>query len=651
TSYRMIAERRIQVLHALTELQTTPYLVPGIEEEMAVLASAHLDLPFVQVYKTNPENAEPKLVAGFGTAVLEPKGLALLTKVFTTGQPFLIENLADYVQAPVKSVWPEACTEALIVPVIFMEADEKICLIAGISPRKKLDTAYSEFIKSIAQGISVALSRARAFIREQKTRNRLMESENRFRSMIDQAPVAIAVFRGKDLIFSKFNTAMMKLFGLGKEVIGQKLLDVLPEVATHPVFKTLSGVLATGQPQFAYNMPLELQRNNITEQIYFDYSYSPLLEDGQITGVMAVASEVTERFKNQQKLQESEALFRGITAASPIVLWITDATGNMTYVNETWLQWTGKPIESHYNNGWLSSVHPDDLERASAVFTHDFLQQQYHESHFRIVHVDGQVRSLICTGNPQFDDQQKFKGFIGACVDITEQIQLQRQKDDFLGVASHELKTPVTSIKAYAQVLEMMFRRDGDSKKAEMVGKLDKQVNRLSSLIGDLLDVTKLHSGRMQFNETGFNFNQLVTEVIEDVQHTSPKHQIKKRLNFDGDIWGDKERISQVITNLLTNAIKYSPDANEIIIYTQQNNGHVQLCVQDFGIGISAGKRDKVFEQFYRVSGSKEHTFPGLGLGLYISSEIIKRLNGRIWVNSTEEKGSTFCFSLPLKEN
>ena len=649
TSYRVITERRNHILHNLIKLQTEPYIVPGIKQEMKLLADANLDLPFTMIYKSEQENCiEPKLIASSGNTKLKETGLALLTKVFETGKPLLIENLSAYVQNPSASGWPEACTEALIVPLIIAETDTKICLVAGISPRKKLDSEYTQFIESVAQNLSVALDREHAFIQEQKTKIRLIESENRFRSMIDQAPVAIAVLRGEKLVLSKFNKAMMELIGRGTEILGQKLTDALPEIAGHQIFKILNSVSKTGQSQFAYNMPLSLQRNGVSEQIYFDFSYSPLLEDGQITGVMVVASEVTERFKAQEKLQESEALFRGITAASPTVLWITDETGNMTYVNETWLNWTGKPLESHLGNGWLDSVHTDDIEQANTVFTHDFLQQQYHESHFRIVHTNGQERSLICTGNPQFDNQQKFKGFIGACIDITEQIQLQQQKDNFLGIASHELKTPVTSIKAYAQVLQMMFRREGDTKKAEMIGKLDKQVNRLSSLIGDLLDVTKLHTGRIQFNEAKFSFNHLVEEVIEDVQHTSLNHQIKKQLSFNGEIWGDKERISQVITNLLTNAIKYSPDAKEIIINTQEKDGQVQLCVQDFGIGISAGKKDKVFEQFYRVSGSKEHTFPGLGLGLYISSEIIKRLQGRIWVNSIEGKGSTFCFSLPL---
>lgn len=116
-------------------------------------------------------------------------------------------------------------------------------------------------------------------------------------------------------------------------------------------------------------------------------------------------------------------------------------------------------------SSWLDAVCKDDVQQAYASFTDDFLHRRYHENHFRILHENGQERSLVCTGNPQFDDQHQFKGYVCACVDITEQIQLQQQKDNFLGIASHELKTPVTSIKAYAQVLEMMFRREGDTKK------------------------------------------------------------------------------------------------------------------------------------------------------------------------------------------
>lgn len=185
-----------------------------------------------------------------------------------------------------------------------------------------------------------------------------------------------------------------------------------------------------------------------------------------------------------------------------------------------------------------------------------------------------------------------------------------------------------------------------------MVKRMDGQLNRLTSLIGDLLDVTKINAGKLQFNDRDFDFNPLVEELVEDLQRTAINHTLIKKIGSTGIVFGDKERIGQVITNLITNAIKYSPKADQIIIQCEINTmNEVTVCVQDFGIGISRDDLEKVFEQFYRVSGDMQHTFPGLGLGLYISAEIIKREGGRIWVNSTEGEGSTFCFALPLKTN
>jgi hypothetical protein len=195
-----------------------------------------------------------------------------------------------------------------------------------------------------------------------------------------------------------------------------------------------------------------------------------------------------------------------------------------------------------------------------------------------------------------------------------------------------------------------MLKKNGESKEAEMIGKMDTQLNRLTGLISDLLDVTKINSGRLQFNDREFDFNALIKELVEDLQRTTTKHTLIENLVTTRMIYSDRERIGQVITNMLTNAIKYSPGSDKIIIHTSVKNNEVTLCVQDFGIGIPKDKLTRVFEQFYRVSGDMQHTFPGLGLGLYISSEIIKREGGRIWVTSSVGKGSTFCFALPINK-
>ncbi len=251
------------------------------------------------------------------------------------------------------------------------------------------------------------------------------------------------------------------------------------------------------------------------------------------------------------------------------------------------------------------------------------------------------------TYKPLFDETGQVYGILHMAVDISSMVRLEKQKDEFLGAASHELKTPVTSIKAYIQLLERTLLQENNPIHARMVGKMDQQVNRLTHLINNLLDVTKVQSGRLQFNEDIFNFDDLIREVVEDLQRTSESHRIEALLESSSFIFADRDRIGQVIVNLVTNAIKYSPGKDRIVVESRGDDTSVTLTVTDFGIGIPDDIKNRVFEQFYRVSGILQHTFPGLGLGLYISSEIIKRARGRIWVESSVGEGSTFSFELP----
>jgi signal transduction histidine kinase len=225
----------------------------------------------------------------------------------------------------------------------------------------------------------------------------------------------------------------------------------------------------------------------------------------------------------------------------------------------------------------------------------------------------------------------------------------EKQKDEFIGLATHELKTPITSVKAFAQVLENRFTKSGDKDSARLLAKMGAQLTKVTGLIADLLDVSRLETGKLQFQEKSFDFNELIEEIVEEIQHTDEKHQIIKKFDDTKTLYGDRDRIGQVIVNLLTNAIKYSPKADKIIVETRTNGHVVTLGVQDFGFGIPKNAQKKVFDQFYRVMGKDSETFPGMGLGLYISAEIIRRHKGKIWVESQKSKGSTFYFSLPVK--
>jgi PAS domain S-box-containing protein len=351
----------------------------------------------------------------------------------------------------------------------------------------------------------------------------------------------------------------------------------------------------------------------------------------------------------QKALMESEQLFRSIATALPMILWMSNTKGEITFINQKWVEFLGLPSQEHFDGEvWHNAILEEDKERTLKTYFHAMQTATTLSMEYRVRRPDGKIIWTYSLGQPQYDQQGNYTGFLGYTIDITTQKELQRQKDEFIGIASHELKTPVTSIKAYAQLLKEMSAKRGDTLETQMLTKMDGQITKLSKLISDLLDVTKVQAGKLQFNDAYFNFDKLAAEVVEELQRTTSRHQIIKKFNNIGMVYGDEHRIGQVITNFLTNAIKYSPHASEILVITSMEDNQVKLCVQDFGIGIPQDNQEKVFEQFYRVGNGKEHLFPGLGLGLYISAEIIRREGGKIGVDSIEGEGSTFYFTLPI---
>jgi signal transduction histidine kinase len=246
------------------------------------------------------------------------------------------------------------------------------------------------------------------------------------------------------------------------------------------------------------------------------------------------------------------------------------------------------------------------------------------------------------------------EGVLSFAYDVTEQVRARKfveanakRKDDFLGIASHELKTPLTSIKAYIHLIEQSFNKQSYGNAGIYIHKVNNLIDRLTTLISDLLDVTKIQNGKIEFNITQFDFDELAHESIESVQHSSHKHRIIKQGQLSRLVKGDKDRIQQVFVNLLTNAVKYSPKADEVVVNISCDSKQVQVAVTDFGIGIPKSKQEHIFQMFYRVEESELH-FQGLGIGLHVSNEIIKRHSGKLWVESDEGKGSTFYFTLPL---
>ena len=231
--------------------------------------------------------------------------------------------------------------------------------------------------------------------------------------------------------------------------------------------------------------------------------------------------------------------------------------------------------------------------------------------------------------------------------EIETRKKAERKKDEFISIASHELKTPLTSVKGYVQLLERSIDKGDIITVKRHLQKAQMQLDKLNDLIADLLDISKIESGKLKFNKKYFDLNVLLDNIIEIIQQSNPDFKLIKRGRVVEQVFADEMRIEQVIVNFLTNAIKYSPGTSEVQISVALENAEITVAVRDFGIGIAPEQQAHVFDKFYRVEETAIH-FQGLGIGLYISSEIIRRHEGIVGVNSIFGEGSEFYFRIPL---
>ncbi len=246
---------------------------------------------------------------------------------------------------------------------------------------------------------------------------------------------------------------------------------------------------------------------------------------------------------------------------------------------------------------------------------------------------------------PIFDDKKWIQLWVGTATDIQELKLLQQQKDDFISIASHELKTPITSLKASLQLLERL-RDKAPSPMPSLIAQANRNLNKVNTLITDLLDTGLASKGQLHINQKVFNLYRFINECCNDV-HLDEKYKLKVEGEQDVEIFADSVRVEQIVVNFINNAVKYAPKSSEIIIKIEKIVTDVKVSVIDKGPGIPAEKLLHLFDRYYRVDNS-ESQYTGLGLGLYICSEIIKKHGGQIGVDSTLGDGSSFWFKLPM---
>ncbi|SDQ97753.1 PAS domain S-box-containing protein [Chryseobacterium soldanellicola] len=455
-----------------------------------------------------------------------------------------------------------------------------------------------------------------------------------------------------DGIITSWNPAAIKMFGYTEEeAIGKHISLVIPNDRIDEENFIISQIKAGVKVEHFETVRVAKDG----EFLFLSLTVSPILDgDGKVIGASKIARDISERKRALVK----QAMLASIVAASDDAIISKTLQGIITSWNPAAERLFGFKEEQAIGKH-ISLIIPDDrLDEETYIIGE--VSRGIKVDHFQTIRKtkDGKLVPLSLTVSPVIDESGNIIGASKIARDISAEQASQQEtarlyehlkvlnakKDDFIALASHELKTPLSSMSAY---LQLLARLETDAKNKTFVDKLQSQLTKLSSLVDDLLDVSKIEAGKMHFAKEDFDLREVVEEAIDLIVHSNPGYSVTfECLSSKCAIIGDSHRIEQVIVNLLTNAIRYSPDGNSLKVYLVEEDDQIKVGVEDYGIGIAQEKLQNIFSRYYRVDEGNGKV-SGLGIGLYICHEIVRRHNGKIWAESKLGEGSTFWFTLP----
>lgn len=369
----------------------------------------------------------------------------------------------------------------------------------------------------------------------------------------------------------------------------------------------------------------------------------------EVIGVSTIARDITPWVKADTALRKSEQKFRALVSQTTVGIYQADLSRAVTFANDTLCRMTGYKREELVGQEVWAHTYPEDLESEKQLFERFRKTGASFETEKRVITKDGRIIWMRESVSPIYNRDGELESSMGVLVDITDRKEIDRQKDEFISIATHELRTPFTSLQAYGEIIEAKLEQGDHKDILSLTKKLNKQIQRFRNLLVQLLDTGRISEGKLTLHKSRFDLTDLIASVVQELRTLSAGHDLKLRCNSPTVIDAEKERITQVLTNLISNAIKYSPEGGDITIDCRIVKEGVCVSVADEGIGIPEQFHSKVFDRFFRVETKESQSISGIGLGLYITSEIIKMHGGTIGVKSNKGKGSIFFFTLPME--
>ncbi len=527
-------------------------------------------------------------------------------------------------------------------------------LIEELTATNEELTASNEEVMASNEGLAAMNEELQAITEElriseeylQNSNDELTASEARVRLLVQQAPVAICLIGADDLYIHEVNDAYLQLVGKQRDEFENRTIwEAVPEAAD-AYAPVMNQVIETGIPFKANEHLVYLVRDGVEEPVFVNFVYEPLRDvDGLVNAIMVIGFEVTALVDARHKIEMAEERSRLAVEAAGIGIFDLDLKTGIPLVTGRFNQIFD--LEDNPGVDTIDNViHPED--RLGRITAHQESLQTgslFYEA--RIIHRDDSVHWIRAQGKVLFDTENNPERMLGTVLDITAYKALQQQKDDFISIASHELKTPITSLKASLQLMDRIKDKPDQGMIPKLIMQSRRSIERVSALVDDLLNVSRLQQSDIQLNKSSFILSQLVNTVANPIA-INAKQKVIITGHLEREIFADEHRIDQVITNFLSNAVKYAPESEAITVDLAFTDYEVTVAITDQGAGIPQDKLGNLFDRYYRVDPSG-HQGSGLGLGLYICQEIITRHGGRIGVTSEQGVGSTFWFTLPVR--
>lgn len=475
-------------------------------------------------------------------------------------------------------------------------------------------------------------------------------SDARFRFLVQQAPVAICILKGRELQIEVMNTRMLKMLGKEPDVVGKTYSQAMPEFEGQPFFDLLDNVFTSGQPFYGNEILARIDHGGQIKDGYYNFIYEPIKDDKGVTNsIMCVAIDVTEQVNARKEIERAEESLRLAVDAAELASYYIDINSRIFVPSARFKEFFGFHADEDVPyEAVISAIHADYRRAVAERLEIAITEGVKFDMEYPVVgHHDGKVRWVRGVGTVQNDNNGLPHYFTGVLHDITERKQDDTRKSDFIGMVSHELKTPLTTLTALVQVATLKLKDGEDKFLAGAMEKASLQVKKMSQMINGFLNISRLESGKLAIEKHDFDIEALIQETIGEQELIIKNHSIRFSPCKPVMVHADSDKLNSVLTNLISNAVKYSPKGKFIDIKCEQKEQDVQISITDDGIGIKPEDLDNVFKRYFRIETNYNNHISGFGIGLYLSAEIISRHDGRIWAESEYGKGSTFYFSIP----